>query len=132
MALSLTELAAVPLFASVAPTELEEIAGWFDRKGASEGVRLAGEGAAGYCFFVIAEGTAVVTSNGTTLATLGPGDFFGEMAILGDGRRSATVTTTSPSELFVMFGAEFRQLQERHPEVAARLEAAMAARSGVT
>jgi CRP-like cAMP-binding protein len=50
------------------------------------------------------------------------------VAILGDGRRSATVTTTSPARLFVMFGTEFRQLQEAQPEVAAQLEAAMAER----
>jgi CRP-like cAMP-binding protein len=49
-------------------------------------------------------------------------------ANLGDGRRSATVTTTSPARLFVMFGTEFRQLQEAQPEVAAQLEAAMAER----
>jgi CRP-like cAMP-binding protein len=77
---------------------------------------------------VIAEGNAVVSADGDELATLGAGDFFGEVAILGDGRRSATVTTTSPARLFVMFGTEFRQLQEAQPEIAAHLEAAMAER----
>ena len=93
-----------------------------------EGVTVAGEGAPGYSFFVIAQGTAVVSADGDGLATLGPGDFFGEVAILGGGRRSATVTTTSPATLLVMFGTEFRRLQEAQPEVAARLEAAMADR----
>jgi voltage-gated potassium channel len=54
---------------------------------------------------------------------LGPGDYFGEVAILGDGRRSATVTTTSPARVLVLFGTEFRRLQQEHPEIAARLEA---------
>jgi voltage-gated potassium channel len=79
---------------------------------------------------VIADGNAVVTVNDAEIATLGPGDFFGEMAILGDGRRSANVTTTTPARLFVMFGTEFRLLQKRYPEVAAQLDAAMAERGG--
>jgi CRP-like cAMP-binding protein len=90
-----------------------------------EGVRLIGEGAAGYSFFILTQGNAVVTSDGADLAALGPGDFFGEIAILGNGRRSATVTTTSPARLFVMFGTEFRQLQQAQPEIASRIEEAM-------
>jgi CRP/FNR family transcriptional regulator, cyclic AMP receptor protein len=125
MAVAAADLAPIPLFAGLSDSELDEIACWFEPKTVSEGVSLAGEGAVGYSFFVIADGNAVVTSNGTELATLGPGDFFGEVAILGDGRRTACVTTTSPSQLLVMFGAEFRRLQERHPDVAARLDAAM-------
>ena len=120
----------MPLFASLSENDLEEVRCWFETRSASEGVSLAGEGASGYSFFVLAEGKAVVTSNETELATLGPGDFFGEIAILGDGRRSATVTATEPSRLFVMFGAEFRELQRRHPDIAARLEHAMAERQG--
>jgi CRP-like cAMP-binding protein len=68
---------------------------------ANEDVRLVGEGAPGYTFFVLVEGTAAVTSEGQTLAVLTPGDFFGEVAILGDGRRTATVTSTSPARLLV-------------------------------
>jgi CRP/FNR family transcriptional regulator, cyclic AMP receptor protein len=131
MAVSPAELAAVPLFASLSPTELDELAEWFEPKTAGEGVKLCGEGAAGYAFFVLADGNAVVSSNGTELATLGPGDFFGEVAILDGGRRTATVTTTTPSRLLVLFGTEFRQLQHAHPAIAAQLEAAMAGRRSV-
>ena len=122
------DLAPVPLFASLSEEELGAVACWFEPKSASAGVRLAGEGAPGYSFFVLAEGSAAVTANGNDVATLGPGDFFGEIAILGDGRRTATVTTTSAARLFVMFGAEFRRLQQAHPDIAGRLEAAMAER----
>jgi CRP-like cAMP-binding protein len=122
------DLAPVPLFASLSEEELEAVARWFEPKSASAGVRLAGEGAPGYSFFVLAEGSAAVTASGNDVATLGPGDFFGEIAILGHGRRTATVTTTSAARLFVMFGAEFRRLQEAHPDIAGRLEAAMAER----
>jgi voltage-gated potassium channel len=124
------ELAAIPLFGSLSDSDLQELARWFDVQDSSEGVRLTGEGAAGYSFFVLAQGTAAVTSEGATLADLGPGDFFGEIAILGNGRRSATVTTTSQAKLFVMFGTEFRELQQTHPDIAARIEEEMRQRVG--
>ena len=69
-----------------------------------------------------------MSAQGNQIRELGPGDYFGEVAILGDGRRSATVTTTTQSQLLVLFGTEFRRLQEDQPEIAARLEAAMADR----
>jgi CRP-like cAMP-binding protein len=128
MAVAAAELAAVPLFSSLSETELEELAGWFDAKEAGEGVTLCGEGASGYSFFLLLDGRAIATSNGTQLATLGPGDYFGEIAILGGGRRTATVTTSTPARLLVMFGTDFRQLQQAKPEIAAQLEAAMAKR----
>jgi CRP-like cAMP-binding protein len=77
---------------------------------------------------VLAEGTAAVASNGEAVASLGPGDFFGEVAILGAGRRTASVTSTSPVRLLAMFGTEFRQLEAAHPEIASRLGQAMRAR----
>jgi CRP-like cAMP-binding protein len=122
---SAVQLASIPLFESLSVSDLHELAGWFDVQEASEGVRLTGEGAAGYSFYVLLEGTAAVVADGSTLADLGPGDFFGEMAILGDGRRMATVTTTSPAKLLFMFGTEFRRLQVAQPDVAARIEEAV-------
>ena len=122
---SVQDLASTPLLESLSESDLEELTSWFDIRTADEGVRLCGEGAPGYSFFILKEGTAVVTAQGKTLTTLGAGDFFGEMAILGSGRRSATVTTTSPVALLVMFGTEFRQLQHARPDIAARVEEAM-------
>jgi voltage-gated potassium channel len=119
------DLAAVPLFDSLTELELKELAGWFDVQTVGEGVKLAGEGATGYSFYVLVEGSAVVTADELTVAAYAPGDFFGEMAILGGGRRTATVTTTSPARVLVMFGTEFRRMQELQPAVAARLEEAM-------
>ena len=121
---SAEELAAIPLFESLEETDLETIAPWFSSRTADEGSRLCGEGATGYSFFVLTQGTATVTADGATLANLGPGDFFGEIAML-TGRRSATVTTTSPAELLVMFGSDFRRLEQEQPEIAAQIEAAM-------
>jgi CRP/FNR family transcriptional regulator, cyclic AMP receptor protein len=119
------DLADIPLFRSLGESERKELADRFDVLSIREGADLVGEGASGYSFYVLVEGSAVVTAGGAPVATYGPGDFFGEMAILGDGRRSATVTTTSPSRVLVMFGTEFRRLQQMHPAVAAQLEEAL-------
>jgi CRP/FNR family transcriptional regulator, cyclic AMP receptor protein len=127
---AVAELAGVPLFASLGSAQLQELAGWFHVQNAGEGRRLVGEGAPGYTFFVIVEGTAQVTADGVALVTLGPGDFFGEIAILGDGQRTATVTSTSPVRMLVLFGTEFRQLEAAHPAIAAELTAAMQSRLG--
>jgi CRP-like cAMP-binding protein len=91
----------------------------------SEGAILAGEGAPGHSFLVLAEGNTRVTADGAEVATLHAGDFFGEMAILGDGRRVATVTAASPAKVLVLFGLEFRRLQQDQPLIAEQLEAAM-------
>ena len=122
---SVGDLAGVPLFQPLDDDQLKELAGWFDIHTVGEGINVLGEGQSGYSFYVLVDGSAVVTVDDVTVADYEPGDFFGEMAILGQGRRSATVTTTSPSRFLVMFGTDFRQLQQLHPAIAATLEQAM-------
>src|SRR5262249_31923037 len=107
------------------PEDRAAIAPWFELESVSPGVNLTGEGASGYSFFVLQDGTATVTVDGDEVRTLGPGDFFGELALLGDGRRAATVTTATPAQVLVLFGTEFRQLQDAHPEIAERIESAL-------
>ena len=124
------DLQAVPLFASLSSDELRVLAPSFEVQQADVGRRLTGEGAPGYSFFVLREGTASVTVDGTELATLDPGDVFGEAAILGNGRRTATVTTTSPARLFVLYGTEFRLMQQQFPDTAAQIEVLMRQRVG--
>jgi voltage-gated potassium channel len=122
------DLAGIPLFDELEPDELAAIAPWFEVQETSPGVNLTGEGASGYSFFILSDGAASVTIDGAEVNALGPGDFFGELAILGDGVRTATVTTTSPSRLLVLFGTEFRRLQQEHPDLARRIEAGVRAR----
>ncbi len=119
------ELAGIDLFSSLEESDLQTLAQWFSEESKGEGVKLCGEGASGYSFFVLQEGSAVVTADGRTLADLGPGDYFGEIAMLDGGRRSATVTTTAPAKLLVLFGTEFRQLQQTQPDIAGRIEQTM-------
>jgi CRP-like cAMP-binding protein len=116
------DLARVPLFDALDSDALCAIAPWFEVQDVSAGVKLTGEGAPGYSFFVLLEGTATVTIDGIEVRTLEPGAFFGELAILGDGRRTATVTTASPAKVLVLFGTEFRQLQQEYPDLAAQIE----------
>lgn len=125
---SVDDVAGVPLFESLDEDQQRQVASWFHVENAGAGTRLIGEGCHGYTFFVLTEGTAVVTADGEALSSLGPGDYFGEVAILGGGRRTATVTSTSEVRLLVMFGTEFRQLEAAHPEIASRLTEAMQAR----
>ena len=123
------DLTGIPLFAGLSDEERASLAEWFEISDASAGMNLVSEGASGYSFYVLIDGAAEVTVGGETVATYGPGDFFGEMAILGGGRRNATVTVTAPSRLLSMFGTEFRMLQEVQPDVAARLEETMKQRA---
>jgi CRP-like cAMP-binding protein len=121
-------LVTIPLFASLSDADRDTVAVLFEQRTCSPGERLVGEDAHGYSFFVLQEGEAVVTADGEELGTLGPGDFFGEIALIGNGRRTATVTATSEAKVLVMFGTDFRLLQQRQPETAALIEAAMRAR----
>ena len=120
-----SDLAAVPLLASLSETELAEVAGWFEVKDVRAGVRLVGEGTTAHSFFLIQDGEVSVSADGAEVATLGAGDFFGELALLEGGRRTATVTTTAPTRVLVLFGNDLARLRTRHPGVAAEIEAAM-------
>ena len=116
-------LRAIPLVADLGPDDLDRVASWLEIREESKGRRLTPEGASGYEFFVIEDGTAEVHHEGAKVGSLGPGDFFGEMAMMGDGRRVADVVATSPITLFEMFGTHFRELEMILPEVAARIRA---------
>jgi CRP-like cAMP-binding protein len=125
-----SDLAAVPLFASLSEAELAEVAALFEVKDVRAGVRLVGEGTTGHSFFLIQDGEVSVSADGAEVATLGTGAFFGEVALLAGGRRTATVTTTAPTRVLVLFGNDLARLRTRHPGVAAEIDAAMRARLG--
>ena len=124
------DLERIPLFASLSESELEGLTESFEVKSTVAETQLIHEGTGGYSFFALAVGQARVTVNENEVATLNPGDCFGEVALLGSGRRTATVTTTTPSTVYVMFGTEFRRLQQSHPEIATQLEELMRKRVG--
>jgi voltage-gated potassium channel len=125
-----SDLLRLSLFDSLAESELAEVAAWFEVREVGAGVKLVGEGATGHSFFVISDGEVAVTANSEEIATLVTGDYFGELALLGELRRTATVTTTKPSLLLVLFGTDFARLRTKYPAVAAALEATMQRRLG--
>ena len=120
------DLQRIPLFASLSESEREDLADSFEVKSTVAGMSLIEEGTGGYSFFALAEGQATVSIDDNTVAALVPGDCFGEMALLGnDGRRTASVTTTAPTTVYVMFGTEFRRLEQSHPELVSQIRALM-------
>jgi CRP-like cAMP-binding protein len=122
---SVEDLQQVPLLADLSDAERSALSELFDIMEYDAGRTLVGEGRAGYAFYVINRGRVAVTHEGERLRELGPGDFFGEIAILGKRRRTATVTATEPVVVWVLLGSAFEELQSSRPEVAAALQEAM-------
>lgn len=124
------DLARAPLFAGLDEHVRSRLAEQMDVKHFDAGRAIVTEGSAGYVFYVIASGEAAVTHDGERVRQLGPGDHLGEIAILGSGRRTATVTAISDVDAWSLFGTRFRALEAEQPDVAKALVAAMEARLG--
>jgi CRP/FNR family transcriptional regulator, cyclic AMP receptor protein len=112
-----TMLSSVPLFAGCGSGDLRAIGQLADEVAIPAGKVLAKEGATGHEFFVIVDGSVEITRGGRRLATLGPGDFFGELAMIGKVPRTATATTTVPSRVLVLGHREFMTLLASHPGI---------------
>jgi len=123
-----TRLSKVPLFSGCSQRDLQTIARVVKDIDHEDGTVIAREGEPGIGLFVIADGTAVVTIGGAKKATLGPGDFFGEIALLDGGPRTATVTATSDVKLLGLTEWVFRGLMQEHPSIAVKTLQAMAGR----
>jgi len=121
-------LRSIPLFSKCNSRQLRQIAALTVALELPEGQTLCREGEVGTEFFVFINGEAVVSARGRRLATIGPGGFCGEMAILDGGPRVASVTTTSPSSVLVLSRWEFENLLKLVPEIAVNLLRAMAHR----
>ena len=133
MAADPAALRSLPLFAELSDPELATVAAHVEVRNVAAGEHLTHEGASGYFFFVIEDGTAAVERDGATVATLGAGDFFGEGSVLSPVtmRRNATVTAQTPMRVVALFGADFAKLNADNPSVGAAIEAAMLARGEV-
>jgi CRP-like cAMP-binding protein len=118
----------VPLFSDLEQKELQQVAKSFKERTFNPGDTIASEGTGGIGFFVIADGTAKVSVQGEERASLGPGDYFGEIALIDDGARTATVTADSELRCYGLTSWEFRPLVETDSRIAWKLLQAMAKR----
>jgi CRP/FNR family transcriptional regulator, cyclic AMP receptor protein len=120
----------VPLFAGCSKSELRQLAQTADELDLREGTVLTREGRAGREFFVLIDGTAEVTKKGKKIAELGPGDWLGEIALITDQPRTATVTATSPVDVLVITDRRFRSVVETMPSIAMKVLASVGQRLG--
>jgi CRP/FNR family cyclic AMP-dependent transcriptional regulator len=120
-----SRLAAVPLFASLSRPERRTVARLADEVDLPQGTALVREGRFAHEFFVLETGTAEVVRGDQHVADLGPGDFLGEMGIIADARRNASVVATSPVTAIVMTAAALRHVARELPAVGERLQAAV-------
>jgi CRP-like cAMP-binding protein len=121
-------LRSVPLFSACSKRQLEAIAGIADEIDLPAGKTLIREGERGREFFVLLEGEAEVTQGLHAIRTLGAGDFFGEIALISNTARTATVVARTPVRALVVTDRAFRTLLERMPELQPRVMQALAER----
>jgi CRP/FNR family transcriptional regulator, cyclic AMP receptor protein len=116
----------VPIFEGLDDRELTRIAGSMKQRTFNAGDTVTTEGQGGVGFFVIEDGSARVTIGGDERRRLGPGDYFGEVALLTDRPRTATITAESDLRCYGMTSWDFRPLVETHGSIAWKLLQAMA------
>jgi CRP-like cAMP-binding protein len=122
----------VPLFGQLSRAEVNEVAKIADEIDVKAGRALTREGDRGNEFFVLLDGAAEVHRGGRKVRMLGPGDFFGEIALVSRSPRTATVTTTVPCDLLVITGTSFRALLDHSPRIQLRVLEALADRLAPT
>jgi CRP-like cAMP-binding protein len=118
-------LQAVPLFAGVSKHERERIARWADDIDVAAGSHLVDEGRFAHEFFVVLDGVVDVLRGDVPIAHLGPGDFFGEIALVGHDRRTASVVAATDVRAIVMHHREFDEMRRELPLVATRVHEAI-------
>jgi CRP-like cAMP-binding protein len=111
-------LKAVPLFAGCTPKQIQFIATQVEDMDFATGRVLCKEGQSGADFFVLLSGAADVTRKGRKIAKMAPGDFFGEIALVDGGPRTATVTTTAPSRCLVLGPRQFQNVLHQDTDIA--------------
>ena len=121
-------LRSVPIFSELEKKDLELIANTFRERTFAAGEEIAKEGERGIGFFVIESGSASVTQGGVRRGSLGAGDYFGEIALIDEGARSATVTADTDLRCYGMTSWEFRPLVESNAAIAWHLLQTMAKR----
>ena len=125
-----TQLKRIPLFADASDEELKKVAFFAQAKEVGEGTVVINEGGFSRELFAIEDGTAEVTRDGEHVDDLNKGDIFGEVGMLDNDMRNATVTATSRMKLISMGHFEVKRLQKDAPGVYASIEAMVEERKG--
>jgi CRP-like cAMP-binding protein len=116
----------VPLFADLGRKELEQVADSMKERRFEQGETLTVEGRGGVGFFVVEEGEAAVTVREEQRAKIGPGDYFGEIALISEGARTATITAETPVKAWGMTMWDFRPLVEGNAQMSWKMLQGMA------
>ncbi len=118
------DLEAIPLFQDLTRKQRERVARWSDVVDLPAGYRLLEQGRFPHEFYVLLKGTVDVEQDGQRIASMGPGAFFGEIAILEDDRRTASVIASTGVTVLVMSAREFDEMRSEMAAVAAEVERA--------
>jgi CRP-like cAMP-binding protein len=116
--------------AGIPERELDAVAAAASEREFAAGETLMSEGDFGHCLFLVEDGTAEVSADGTSVGMVGPGDVIGEVAVLASGRRTASVVAASPVRAISFFKRDVWNLERTAPEAAARLRDAIKDRAG--
>jgi CRP-like cAMP-binding protein len=122
------DVAKIPLFAQLTVDQCNDVAVVCKELELEAGTTLLREGDFGYAMFAITEGNAEVSQSGKAIRSLGPGDCFGEVAILSGGTRTATIVAKTPLKLVTVMNRDLWRLEEQAPQLGATLRATVAER----
>jgi len=128
--MDVSQLDGIPLFEGLQPDQLQRIADWLEPVEVPAGWYLLNQGSYPEGFFVVLDGEVTVERDGVAIGKIGPGDFFGEIALLEDDRRTATVTTATRVKAAVMDAADFFEMCAQIPTISSRITDAAMRRSG--
>ena len=122
-------LKSIPIFAGLDKRELLRVAECAEEVRVAAGEQVLEEGRFAFEFFAIADGAVDVLRDGDLVASLGPGEVFGELAALSHGRRNASVVATAPTTVVFIRAQDFRHFAEEMPELGARIRRVVAERA---
>ena len=118
----------VPLFEGVSDAQLQRIANGVKERRFDAGASIVSAGEPGHGFYLIVQGSAVVKRGDRTIGTLGPGDYFGELALVRETPRTATVVAGDPTTCLVLTRWDFKGILDTNPAIAIRLLETVASR----
>lgn len=114
-------LARVPIFANCTPSEIQAIVAVAQESDFQTGQIIVTQGTPGQAFYLILSGRVEIIRDNQSLGAFGPGDFFGEMSLLDQAPRSATIRALEPTVCLMLSSWDFKALLEQHPTIAVKL-----------